>query len=540
MKHEPLGNILVEKNLVSHEDIEKCLKKQKIMKKPLGEILIGEGLITEEQLTRSLAQQLGFTFVNLQQVPVSEEALNTIPADIAKHYQVLPLSIRNDVLTVAISDPLDLTIVDDLTLLTGHIIEVVVATKQNIEWGINRYYLPQIEEMPFFIRNVRFPVMSKKELNKAIHYNTKLNIPLDPEELTLRYSLYKTVETENGEVENEYIVFAVRTAYIEKIIQTLNAAGLHIDAIGIEPEAIFKGLQERERITDKKETFMIVRTDTKWLLLAIYNNQKLVYSRYVPYSNDSSDWEQEIRRTIVSWNGKNKENRIKEVLLLGDANRWGKFKESIEEFLPLRIQIIESPYTACLGIALKHAEDNNFYIRKHLIDSGSSNYIKLFVATGLIGVIGIGYLLSKPIFLEKEIKQLENQLSQPYEVLHLASQEQMLMSEIMELRTLRDEIEKEHIDILDLRKLINSYKPENIQLQSIVFSKESITIDGVGNTHEDVITFFKGLQKEERFPYVVLTNSLQASENVQFTIEILENLQLEYEGNEDDNSAETE
>ena len=83
-----------------------------------------------------------FQFVNLRQLSVTEEALNTITEDVAKHYQVLPIKIQDNILTIAIPDPLNLTLIDDLSLLTGYAIEVVVALKRDIEWGINRYYVP--------------------------------------------------------------------------------------------------------------------------------------------------------------------------------------------------------------------------------------------------------------------------------------------------------------------------------------------------------------------------------------------------------------
>ena len=105
---------------------------------------------------------------------------------------------------------------------------------------------------------------------------------------------------------------------------------------------------------------MIVRTDTQRMLLAIYNNGKLVKSRYVPFSLDKSEWEEEIQRTIVSWNGKNQHNRIQEVLLLGEKEHWDEVKQRIEEFMPLSVRLVTSPFTACLGISLKNPDENDF------------------------------------------------------------------------------------------------------------------------------------------------------------------------------------
>ena len=111
----------------------------------MGEVLIEEGLISEEQLIQSLGQQLGFPFVNLHQILISDEAMKTITEEIAKRYQVVPIKLDKQTLTIAISDPLNMTVIDNLSLLTGYKIDVVVATKKDIEWSINRYYVPQKE-----------------------------------------------------------------------------------------------------------------------------------------------------------------------------------------------------------------------------------------------------------------------------------------------------------------------------------------------------------------------------------------------------------
>lgn len=145
-KHKPIGRLLIDSNLISNEDVLEGIKKQKELGKPLGEILIEEGLISEEQLTRTLGEQLGFSFVNLRETSISEEALNTITEEMAKRYQVIPIKVNGRVLTIAIADPLNMMVIDNLSLLTGYKLEVVVAPTRDIEWGINRYYMPQKEE----------------------------------------------------------------------------------------------------------------------------------------------------------------------------------------------------------------------------------------------------------------------------------------------------------------------------------------------------------------------------------------------------------
>lgn len=149
--HKPLGELLIDSHIVSREDVVQGIQKQKDLGKRLGEILIEDGLITEEQLIQCLGQQLGFPFVNLRQIVISDEAMKTISEEMAKRYQVIPIKLDKRVLTIAVSDPLNMTVIDNISLLTGYHIEVVVATKKDIEWSINRYYLPQKEEEPLTV-----------------------------------------------------------------------------------------------------------------------------------------------------------------------------------------------------------------------------------------------------------------------------------------------------------------------------------------------------------------------------------------------------
>ena len=72
-----------------------------------------------------------------------------------------------------------------------------------------------IEELPFFIRKIHLPDMSKKEREQAILYNTQLEIPVNPSELTIRYSLLKRENLNEGK-QYEYNIFAVYSSIIEE------------------------------------------------------------------------------------------------------------------------------------------------------------------------------------------------------------------------------------------------------------------------------------------------------------------------------------
>src|SRR5262249_29864692 len=90
-----------------------------------GQVAVARGLVTEEQLLSALAEQHGLKVVNLEEVKPTAEALQMGPETMATVYKIIPLSVRDRILTIAMGDPSNLAAVDDLRNLLG-IPEVVV------------------------------------------------------------------------------------------------------------------------------------------------------------------------------------------------------------------------------------------------------------------------------------------------------------------------------------------------------------------------------------------------------------------------------
>lgn len=377
-----------------------------------------------------------------------------------------------------------------------------------------------IEELPFFIRNIHLPNMSKKEREQAIYYNTQLEIPVDPSELTIRYSLLKREDSTAGK-QYEYIIFAVYSSIIEKVVQAIRAANLSIYTFGLEPDAIYQGLKEKKIMEESRDSFMIVRTDTQRMLLAIYNNGKLVKSRYVPFSLDKGEWDQEIQRTIVSWNGKNQHNRIQEVLLLGEKEHWDEVKQRIEEFMPLSVRLVTSPFTACLGISLKNPDENDFYTDQLLFDTDQfSVSAKIMIPMVTLVVITLSYILIMPLILQHEINDFRGKVTQSYEVTDLVRENKLLRVKNENLVGIKENIEQKQLDILTFIRTVASYQPVKLQITEMIFSEELVSFSGKSTNQDDVIVFFKELQKDPQFQNAQLTQSSEGTDGVQFVIEI--------------------
>jgi MSHA biogenesis protein MshE len=126
-----LGDVLVEQQLISAEQLGQALELQRATGKKLGRILIEANLITEEALAHVLARQLRAPFVNLKTFPLKTDLVRLLPETPARRFKAVVLEERGDTLLVAMADPLDLFGFDELAkVLKCRLIMAVVAESQ--------------------------------------------------------------------------------------------------------------------------------------------------------------------------------------------------------------------------------------------------------------------------------------------------------------------------------------------------------------------------------------------------------------------------
>ncbi len=135
-----LGEILLEKKLISPQALEHALLEQKKRGELLGRTLIRLGYISERQLLEGLADHLQIPIVNLKQFSVDHQALKRVPVRFAWHYRCMPLRLSGKVVTLAMSDPLQVRPVDDLKVHYGLEADIVLSSEAEIQEAIQRYY----------------------------------------------------------------------------------------------------------------------------------------------------------------------------------------------------------------------------------------------------------------------------------------------------------------------------------------------------------------------------------------------------------------
>jgi type II secretory ATPase GspE/PulE/Tfp pilus assembly ATPase PilB-like protein len=136
-----LGELLIKRGVLSQAQLDLALREHNKTGELLGKALIRFGFITEEQLLKSLAEQLSIQFVpNLKNKTVPESVIKAVPARFVWHYKFMPLALKENLLTIAVSNPLDVWPTEDIKFHLGFDVEVVLALETEIMAAIKVYY----------------------------------------------------------------------------------------------------------------------------------------------------------------------------------------------------------------------------------------------------------------------------------------------------------------------------------------------------------------------------------------------------------------
>ncbi len=136
-----IGEILIQKKLISWEQLENALEEQKHSKTFTGDILVQKGFISRHLLYKSLAEQQGMRFVDLKRTVINRKAVDAVPRSVAERFQIMPIELAEEGLTVGISNPLNVWPKDDLKKLTNvKDIQSVLCIPSDIQEAIEENY----------------------------------------------------------------------------------------------------------------------------------------------------------------------------------------------------------------------------------------------------------------------------------------------------------------------------------------------------------------------------------------------------------------
>ena len=171
MAQRRLGQILVDLGYLTEDQLWDVLEEQK--QSPgeiIGQVAIRMGLVTEVQVTEALAEQWGMPVVNLAETNIPPNVLEIVPQTMADIYKIMPVSLKNNVLTVAMADPQNVAALDDLRNFLGYDVRGAVSNLHDVEQAIARYYADKEDSIEQVIDQLKEAGLDK-ETNEDVPFD---------------------------------------------------------------------------------------------------------------------------------------------------------------------------------------------------------------------------------------------------------------------------------------------------------------------------------------------------------------------------------
>ncbi|MBI2378928.1 MAG: hypothetical protein HYV07_33345 [Deltaproteobacteria bacterium] len=140
MAKKRFGEILVARGVISPAQLNEALKLQRRKRMRLGAALVELGFLNEDQLVTALGAALAIAVVDLRTAPISEEAVKKLDPSIAAQHEVFPFQRRGNSLLLAMADPLNVAVIDEVGFRTGSKIQPVLARASDIHAAIRKHY----------------------------------------------------------------------------------------------------------------------------------------------------------------------------------------------------------------------------------------------------------------------------------------------------------------------------------------------------------------------------------------------------------------
>ncbi len=152
--NDRLGDILIREGLITRDQLTAALAEQKSSGHRLGYVLVKLGLVQELEVTKILARQYRMPAVDLARFEVDPKILKLVPADFTLKHVVLPLKREGRTLTVAMADPTNTGVLDDLKFITRYDLFPVIAGEYTLRNLIEKHYESSDEQMQTLLKEM--------------------------------------------------------------------------------------------------------------------------------------------------------------------------------------------------------------------------------------------------------------------------------------------------------------------------------------------------------------------------------------------------
>ena len=163
----PLLNIVRERGLADDMQLEEVQAELNRTGRPVGEILADYGIVDPETQLQLIAEYLGTEVVRLDEVEFTPEVLEAIPAATARMYQCLPVAVYGNTVRVALADPLNASVVDELGFSIGKEVQLVVADPAQVSKLIEKHYPQETGGLGDVLKELGFDEDLAKEVAQA-------------------------------------------------------------------------------------------------------------------------------------------------------------------------------------------------------------------------------------------------------------------------------------------------------------------------------------------------------------------------------------
>ena len=139
-KKQLLGNILLDRDLITQDQLEHALQIQENRGGYFGKILVDLGYVSEHDIVAGLVIQCHVPYIAIDQYDIDQSTLRLVPSAIAHKYNVIPLDQVNKILSIVMADPLDMEVKSELQSITNCRLVPFIATHEEIEKALHRCY----------------------------------------------------------------------------------------------------------------------------------------------------------------------------------------------------------------------------------------------------------------------------------------------------------------------------------------------------------------------------------------------------------------
>lgn len=135
-----IGEVLIERGVITHDQLEKALAVQKEQGGILGQILIQLEYANETEIALALTAQYGFPYLPLESYEIDKALMSVIPQAVARQYCLIAIDRIGNALTLAMADPTNVKAIEDVELRTRCVVQAFVSTPSDIRKALDKYY----------------------------------------------------------------------------------------------------------------------------------------------------------------------------------------------------------------------------------------------------------------------------------------------------------------------------------------------------------------------------------------------------------------